>query len=72
MKDNVSCMQCGKSFDVEVDEYWAYEEGEVCGIFKCPFCGQENGVSYYTVTSFTSCAFDEKHKEEFEVEDGRI
>lgn len=72
MKDSISCMKCEKSFGVDIDEYYTYEEGEVCGIFKCPFCRYENGVSYYTITSFTSCAFDEKDKERFDIEDGRI
>jgi len=72
MKDTISCLKCEKSFEVEIEEYYIHEEGEVIGISKCPFCGYENGISYYTITSFTSCAFDEKAKEEFVVEDGRM
>ena len=72
MKDTISCKKCDKYFDVEIDEYYVYDEGEVCGIFRCPFCGFENGVSYYEVVNFVSCIFDEKDKKNFDVEDGRI
>lgn len=29
MKDTISCMKCGKDFNVEVDEYYTYEEGHI-------------------------------------------
>lgn len=72
MENKITCYGCGKDFTVSLDDYMFFEEGEVCGLRKCPHCGAENGFSYITRTNFVACAFTDKDRKEFKLEDGTI
>ena len=44
MKNNVFCDKCRDRIEVEIDEYWTFEEDDVAETIICPHCKTKNNI----------------------------